>query len=49
MNQDSDREEGNLPDTDKARLGVEGKLCDSTENELLGGMKDQAIRQNTEK
>ena len=33
MNQDSDREEGNLPDTDKTRSGVEGGLCDSTENE----------------
>ena len=32
-NQDNDREEGNLPDTDKTRSGVEGKLCDSTENE----------------
>ena len=35
MNQNNDREEGSLPDTDKARLGVEGKLCGSVENEAI--------------
>ena len=47
LDQDSDREEGSLPDTGQARLRVIGKLCGSAENEAL--RRNERLDQKIEK